>query len=142
MKRKYCFAILFLALVIFLTGCSGGGIVTPSGPDEAAVKSVINEYYLAINDQNWGEAKSYCIYNSDKYYKTCQIEDMVNTGYQYCNIVTINIIVDIKNVSINGDYAQAPCDISIIISYCGYFESDTVSGTLHLQKIGNTWKLY
>jgi len=141
MKRKYYFVILILVLAIFLTGCSGGGIVTPA-TDEAKVKSVINEYYLAINDQNWGEAKSYCIYNSDKYYKTCQIEDMVNTGYLYCNIVTINIIVDIKNVSINGNYAQASCDISILISYCGYFESDTVSGTLHLQKIGNSWKLY
>jgi len=141
MKKKYFLVVLFLVLVILLSGCSGGGMVTPA-TDEAAVKSVINEYYLAINDQNWGEAKSYCIYNSDKYYKTCQIEDMVNTGYQYCNIVTINTIVDIKNVSINGDYAQASCDVSVIISYCGYFESDSASGTLHLQKIGNSWKLY
>ena len=140
MKRKCFFVILFLVLAIFLSGC--GGIVTPPGPDEAAVKSVINEYYLALNDQNWSEAKNYCIYNSDKYYKTCQIEDAVNMGYQYCNIVTINAIVDIQNVSINGNYGQVYCDLSILISYCGYFESDNLSGTLYLQKIGNSWKLY
>ena len=30
MKRKYFLVVLFLILVIFLSGCSGGGIVTPS----------------------------------------------------------------------------------------------------------------
>jgi len=30
MKKKYYFVILFLVLAIFLSGCSGGGIVTPS----------------------------------------------------------------------------------------------------------------
>lgn len=41
---------------MFLVGCAGGGIVTPAG-DEAAIKSVVNEYFLAINDQNWSKAK-------------------------------------------------------------------------------------
>jgi len=141
MKRKYFFVVLFLILAMFLVGCGGGGIVTPA-TDEAKIKSVVNEYYLALNNQDWSKAKSYCIYASDKYYKTCQIEDLVNTGYQYCSIVTINAIVDIQNVSINGDYGQAYCDFSILISYCGYFESDNSNGTLYLQKIGNTWKLY
>ena len=67
---------------------------------------------------------------------------MVNTGYQLCNIITINTFVDIQNVSINEDYSQANCDIGIIISYCGYVESDNLSGTLYLQKVGNSWKLY
>jgi hypothetical protein len=30
MKRKYFFVILFLVLAIFLSDCSGGGIVTPN----------------------------------------------------------------------------------------------------------------
>ena len=139
MKRKYFFVILFLILAIFLSGCNG--TVTPA-TDESKIKSIIQEYYLALNDQNWSKAKNYCIYGSEKYYKTCQIEDMVNTGYQYCSIVTINTFVDIQNVSITGDYGQAYCDLSILISYCGYFESDNLSGILYLQKVGNSWKLY
>lgn len=141
MKRKYFLVVLFLTLAIFLSGCSGGGIVTPA-TDEPEIKSVIHEFFLAINDQNWSKAKGYCIYGSEKYYYISQLEDMVNTGYQYCSTVTINMIINVKNVSINGNYGQAKCDLSIIISYCGYFESDDSSGTLYLQKVGNTWKLY
>ena len=64
MKRKLFLVVLVLILVIFLVGCSGGGIVTPA-TDEAKVKSVIQDYYLAINDQNWSKVKSYCVYGSD-----------------------------------------------------------------------------
>jgi len=56
MKRKYFLVVLFLLLAIFLIGCSGG-IVTPA-TDEAKIKSVISEYFLAINDQNWSKAKN------------------------------------------------------------------------------------
>ena len=141
MKRKYFFVVLFLILAVFLSGCISGGIVTPA-TDEAKIKSVIHEYFLAINAQNWSKAKSYCIYGSDRYYKTCQMEDLANTGYLYCNIVTINAIVNILDVSINGNYSQAYCYINILISYCGYFESDSLYTYYNLQKVGNSWKLY
>lgn len=49
MKRKYFFVILFLILAIFLTGCNGGGVVTPSTTDEDDFETVpenggMNEY--------------------------------------------------------------------------------------------------
>jgi len=141
MKRKYFFVILFLTLAIFLSGCSGGGIVTPA-TDEAKIKSVINEYCLAINDQNWSKVKSYCVYGSERYYAVCQLEDLANTLYLYCNIVTINAYADIQNVSIDGNYSQAYCYVNLLISYCGYFEADDKYTTYYLQKIGNSWKLY
>jgi len=140
MKRKSILLLLILILAIFLTGCTGG-VVTPL-TDEQKIKSVIQEYYLALNDQNWSKAKSYCIYGSDKYYKTCVIEDAINTLYLYCNIVTINTYVSISDVSIYGNYSDAYCYVSVIISYCGYFESDSGYGYLYLQKVGNSWKLY
>lgn len=139
MKRKYFLGVLFLVLAMFLTGC--GGVITPA-TDEAKIKSVINEYCLAINGQNWSKAKSYCVYGSDIYYAICQTEDLVNVGYLYCNIVTINMIVNILDVSINGNYSQAYCNKYILISYCGYFESDSVYKYYNLQKVGNSWKLY
>lgn len=140
MKRKCTSILILLILAIFLTGCTGG-VVTPL-TDEQKIKNVIQEYYLALNDQNWSKAKSYCIYESDKYYKTCVIEDVINTLYLYCNIVTINTYVSISDVSIYGNYSDAYCYVYVTISACGYFESDSGYGYLYLQKVGNSWKLY
>ena len=74
-----------MILVMFLVGCSGGGIVTPA-TDKAKIKGVLYDYCLALNDQNWSKAKSYCIYGSDVYYSVCVKEDLINTLYLYCNI--------------------------------------------------------
>ncbi|MBU2598471.1 MAG: hypothetical protein KKC53_04750 [Actinobacteria bacterium] len=141
MKKKYYFVILFLVLAIFLTGCSGGGIVTPA-TDEAKIKSVINEYFLAINDQNWSKAKSYCVYGSDQYYSTCLFEDAVNVLEQYYGNVTVTCFTNISNVSVNGSYASAFVSINLIATAGYYYESDSISGYYYLQKTGNNWKIY
>jgi len=104
MKRKGFLLLSILILAIFLTGCTGG-VVTPA-TDEAKVKSVIQDYYLAINDQNWSKVKSYCIYGSDQYYKVSVMEDAVNTLQQYYGTVTITCFANISNVSVNGNYAS------------------------------------
>ena len=126
-------------MAIFLSGC--GGVVTPA-TDEAKVKSVIQDWSLAINAQNWNKALSYCVYGSDAYYGVCQLRDAINSLNQYCSVVTINILITNIQVSIYGNYADASCYVSIVISYCGYMESDSFYGNLTLQKIGNNWKLY
>ena len=141
MKRKYFFVVLFLMLAIFLSGCSGVGIVTPA-TDEAKIKSVIQDCSLAINAQNWNRALSYHVYGSDRYYYICQLRDAINSLNQYCNVVTINILITNIQVSIYGNYANASCYASVVISACGYAESDSAYGNLTLQKIGNGWKLY
>ena len=56
--KKYFFVVLFLILAIFWSGCSGGGTVIPN-TDEVKVKSAIQNYAFALNNQNWNEAKSY-----------------------------------------------------------------------------------
>jgi len=141
LKRKYFFVVLFLVLVMFLVGCSGGGIVTPA-TDEAKVKSVIQQYSLALNDQNWSKAKSYCVYGSDAYYSVCVKEDAVQVLYQYCNVVSLTYFVDIINVDINGNYADAYVNVHSVITACGYAENNNINQTAYLQKIGNNWKLY
>jgi len=140
MKRKSILLLSILILVIFLTGCSTG-VVTPAN-EEAKIKSVINEYFLALNDQNWSKAKSYCVYGSDQYYAVCQAEDLANTAYSFCNQVTINFIVNIIDVYISGSYSQVHSYVSYLITYCGYYETDEVDSYFELQKIGNSWKLY
>ena len=135
MKIKH---LIILFLILSLTGC----VPTTPATDEAQVKTVIQEYFLAMGDQNWNKAKNYCVYESDRYYAVCQFENLVNTLYLYCKIITINTAVDILDVSIYGNYSQAFCSVSVLITYCGYYESDSTSGYYYLQKIGNQWKLY
>ena len=139
MKKKYFFVILFLILAIFLAGCNG--VVTPT-TDEAKVKSVIQEYYLAINDQNWSKVKSYCVYGSDQYYKVSLMEDTANTLQQYYGNVTITCFANISNISVYGSYASAYISVNILVTAGYYYDAYYDSGYLYLQKIGNSWKLY
>jgi len=126
-------------LAMFLVGC-GSGIVTPA-TDEEKVKSVIQEYFLAINDQDWSKAKSYCVYGSDVYYETYVLEDEINALYQYSNSVTIICYISISNVLVNGNYASAYCSGSIAIITDDDYKTDNASGYLYLQKVGNNWKI-
>ena len=141
MKRKYYFVVLFLILAMFLVGCSGGGIVTPA-TDEAKVKSVIQDYYLAINDQNWSKVKSYCVYGSDQYYKVSVMEDTANMVQQYYGTLTITCFANVSDVSVNGNYASAYSDVNIIVTAGYYYDAASDSGYLYLQKVGNSWKIY
>ena len=140
MKRKLFLVGLVLLFAMLLVGCSGGGIVSPA-TDEAKVKSVINEYFLAINDQNWSKAKSYCVSGSNVYYETCLLEDEVNAVCQYSNNVAIICAINISKVSVNGSYASAYCSGTIATIVDGIHNSDTASVYLYLQKVGNSWKI-
>lgn len=141
MKKKYLFVILFFTLAIFLSGCSSGGIITPV-TDEAKIKGVLYDYCLALNDQNWSKAKSYCIYGSDVYYSVCVKEDFINTLYLYCNIVTLTYYIDIINIDIYGNYAHVYVHTTSLITACGYYETYDNYEHGNLQKVGNSWKLY
>jgi len=139
MHRKHLFLVAFMILAVFLSGCNG--VITPA-TDEAKVKSVIHEYFLAINDQNWSKAKSYCVYGSDRYYATCVLEDAINALYQSYGSVTITIFVTISDVSVSGSYATAYGNGTMVIIAGYYSESGSASATYYLQKVGNSWKIY
>jgi hypothetical protein len=140
MKKKYYFVILFLVLAIFLSGCSGGGIVTPA-TDEDAIKNVIRDWSLALNDMNWNKAKGYCLNGSEMYYAVETFEDLANSISTYCNQITVNVVINVGNVSINGSYGQAYCYTAWYTTYCGLYETDAYYVYYSLQKIGNNWKL-
>jgi len=139
MNRKHLFLVAFIILAVFLCGCNG--LVTPA-TDAAKVKSVIQNYYLAINDQNWSKVKGYCVYGSDQYYKVSLMEDTANALQQYYGTVTITCFANISNVSVNGSYASAYINVNILITAGIYYDTYSDSGYLYLQKIGNSWKLY
>ena len=137
MKRKLFLVVLVLILAIFLSGC--GGIVLPT-TDEAKIKSVINEYCLALNNQDWSKAKSLCVYGSTMYNELCDME--VNL-YLYCNVITINVVMDIQNVSIDGNYATVYIYFMLLMTGCGNEDyAEEGYGEVWLQKVGNSWKIY
>ena len=117
--------------------------------DEAKIKSVINEYFLALNDQNWSKAKSYCIYGENLYYDVIQWESLVNDLYSYCNIVTVNILVNIVDLgfdTILGDPMECcvQCVITDGSTACGNYINNTDAYLiyLHLERVGSSWKLF
>ena len=141
MKRKHFLVVLFLILVIFLSGCRRGEIVTPA-IDEIRIRNVIQEYCLAITNQDWSEAKSYCIHNSDMYDNVCQIEDLADDAFLGNYNINFLLTVDIFDVNIDGNYSQVYCWIFFRTEYYGDYYSDYGYDYLYLQKVGNSWKLY
>jgi len=136
MKRKCFLVVLVLLLAIFLSGC---GIVLPT-TDEAKIKSVMNEYCLALNNQDWSKAKSCCVYGSEAYNELCSME--VNL-YWDCDTITINYVIDIQNVSIDGNYATVSLYVNALVTGCGYeYYAYEGEGEFTFKKVGNSWKLY
>jgi uncharacterized lipoprotein YehR (DUF1307 family) len=140
-KRKYFLLVAFLIMIIFLAGC-GGTIVPTINNDEAKIESVIEEYFMALDNQNWSKAKNCCVYGSELYDATCDFEADLNTLEILCGYVTINASVNVIDISISGNYAYVICDGSISLSACGVTESNSEYVYAELNKTGNTWKIF
>jgi len=71
-----------LILALFLYGCGTGYPTAPgTSTEEAKLKSVVNEYALALSNMNWNKARGYCVYGSEPYYAISQTEILVNNAY-------------------------------------------------------------
>lgn len=142
MKSRYFLVVLFLILAVFLSGCNRGEVVTPT-IDEIKIRNIIQEYCLAITNQDWSGAKSYCIQNSDIYNDICRIEDLADEAFLGDYIIEFRLTIYISDVFINGNYSQVDCWIFFEIEYPEYpddYYSD-YGHYLYLQKVGNSWKL-
>ena len=150
MKRKSILLLTFLVLTIFLTGCTDGVVIPLT--DEVKIENVIQEFCLALSDQNWSKTKSYCVYGSEIYNILVELEEPWNDGVivietcgggSFC-VDDINYIIEyIGEININGEYAEAY--VYIKVTYI--FDNNIVmeyykEGWLLLQRINNGWKLY
>jgi hypothetical protein len=144
MNKKLFYVAVFLILVLFLSGCGTGYPTAPgTSTDVANVKSVVYEYFSAINNQNWSKAKGLCVYGSDRYYKTGMIQDAINTlDQQYYSPVSITCAITVSNVNVTGYYATAKGSGSIMICAGYYCETESGPGIYYLQKISGSWKIY
>jgi len=103
--------------------------------------SIVLPYFLALNDQNWSKAKSYCVYDSEAYYDTCDLEGKINTFIDQYTSATITFLVTISNVTITGSDASAYGSGTVVITTGSNSVSESASGNCYLQKVDNNWKI-
>jgi len=68
-------------------------------------------------------------------YAICQMEDLVNTLYLYCNIININTYADIQNKSVDENYAQAYCYVGYMVTACSYYNVNDKCTTYFCKKL-------
>ena len=139
--KKLTLVFLVMILCLSLVGCNGT-VAPETDTDKVEIKAVLQNFFLAINDQNWSEAKGYCVYGSDAWFIIENIEDAMDTLYYYYYVVTINCFVNISNISVNGNYGSAKVTGNILMTADGDSESESINSTYDLQKIGNNWQIY
>jgi hypothetical protein len=118
-------------------------VVTES--DENKIKNVVHKFCQALSDQDWNEARSYCVYGSEAYELINEVEEeFYLADLETEGTIDINLSIDcINEIIINGEYAEL---------YCNLTETDLEDGEVIiemsgevcflLQKIGNDWRLY
>jgi len=144
MNKKLFYVSVFLVLALFLSGCSSNLPTIPgTSTEETKIKTVVNEYYLALSNMDWNKAKGYCIPGSEPYYAISQVEALINNYSIYCNVIAFNALISIQDVSINGNYSMVTGYVTALATACGYviYNSEGYS-YIYLQKVGNTWKIY
>jgi spore coat protein CotH len=140
MKRKYYFVILFFILAIFLSGCSGGGIVTPAN-DEAQIRNLISNFCVAVSNGDLNLAQSYYYPGSTTYLALEQFENLYNS-YPQQTEVTLSVTPTIYSVYITGN--EATVLVSFYTQVCYQGECTSVSSekqTRALIKSSGKWYL-
>ena len=143
MKRKLFLLVLVLVVTMFLVGCGGGIPTTPgiSITDEAKVKSVIQDYWLALSNRQYELAKTYCIPFGDFYNLAEEYQDM---PYFEGSSLTWN--AHFNYIEINGNSAKSNINLTLTVTVCFEDICSTESETLYnysiyLTKISGAWKL-
>ena len=141
MKRKYFLVVLFLILAIFLSGCSVITTVIPGINQEKRVEGVVNSYWLALSNRQYGLAKNYCLFNGEFYYLAEQYQ-----GMPYFGSSTIRFIPYFNWIEVTGNNARTNINLTVVATFC--YGSICSSGsetlynyTMYLAKVGGGWKL-
>lgn len=146
MKRKCFLLVVILVLAMFLVGCSGIGLPDTEVPvtDEEKIENVINDYFLALNEQDWDKAKSLCVIDSIWYDFVSDFERAVNENINDTYILEYSL--SISRIYITGCTCK-----KIGIVFGEFFISLTKNGELQgfeewgiitLHKSDNDWQLF
>lgn len=140
MRSKILVVSLVMVLILALVGC--GGIVTPDvDVDETKVKGVINNYWLALSNRQYGLAKSYCILNGEFYRLAEEYQNM-----PYIGSSTVTFTPYVNWIEITGNNAKTNINLTVTATVCFgdicATESETLYNySIYLARIGGTWKL-
>jgi hypothetical protein len=148
MKRKYFLVILFLVLAIFLSGCSGGGIVTPDtdeiGGDAYLCENLLRGFYTALSDQNFTQALSYCK-NGGATFKL--VNSKWDLSQEYPTFYTTYQVYDVFDFKYVGKYLSLHYDFSYtLLSIYGdaYMAPQTTyyyNSLMLFEKVNGEWKM-
>jgi hypothetical protein len=145
MKRKYFLVGLFLILIMFLVGCSGIGLPDIEVPvtDEEKIENVINDYFHALNKQDWEEAKSYCVVDFIWDDFVSDFERAVNENID--DIYVLEYSLSISSFYFTGctchPLAIVFGELFIFLTINGEAQEPIEDEIITLQKINNNWQL-
>jgi len=128
----------FLVLVLLLSGCGANSPVLPSD-DGTTIEGVINEFCLAISNQDWDRARDCCVPYSEAYDALSQYEALANNVFQDYGNVKINCQLTISKVLENGNYATAEVKGTLLASVGIFGETQDLAGNISSQRIDHRW---
>ena len=148
MKRKLFLIVLVLVLAMFLSSCTGGGIVTPDineiGGDAYLCENLLKGFYTALSNQNFTQALSYCKYGGATFKLANSRWDLAQ---EYPTFYTAYQVYDVFNFKYVGKYLSLHHDFSYtILSIYGdastYPQTTYFNNSLMLfEKVNEEWKM-
>ena len=105
-----------------------------------AITSVISNFYEAINNQEWAQAKKYCLIDSEADLSVNEAKDDLERNFDSDTKINFGFIIsdiDIDNISAKVNYMQKllmTCKGEIIQEDIDKFE-------ILLENINNQWKI-
>ena len=147
MKRKYFSVVLVLILAIFLSGCSGGGIVTPdsnaTGGDFYLCENLLKGFYTALSNQNFTQALSYCKSGGATFKLVNNLWDLTQ---EYPTLYTTYQVYDVYDFSYSV-YLSLHYDYSFTIhsiygdAYLAPLTTYKYNTLMLFEKINGEWKM-
>lgn len=141
MRNKIIYPVLILLLTCLLLGCSGNVPVIPDVDQKEEIKSVVNNYWAALSNRQYSQAKSYCVINGKFYTMAEEYQNI-----PYLDSVTTEFSVFVNWVNITGNAATVNTNLTITAIVCFEDicadESETINNfTIELTKNAGGWKL-
>ena len=138
---KIILILLLIATIVILSGCTD----TAQPGDEIQKSTSIYEFFQALSEQDWNQAKSYCVNGSRAFDDVNNMETQWLSNFEGIDGIDINYIVkNIESVTIIGKYAETYVHVDGIVLYEGEIIENNPGDILqvYLQKISSVWKLY
>ena len=109
MKRKVLLLVLFVFLILALTGCK---IIPPCCPESVRAGQKVYFYWQAIINREYELAKCYCVPDGVWYNKVDEWEEYININSEGEALVVIYLYPFDKKIEVIGDNAIVYATVS------------------------------